>query len=55
MIIFTYDKTFDGLLSCVFFAYEQKKFPDFILSESDQKPLFVDEQYRIITEKEKSA
>lgn len=54
MIIFTYDKTFDGLLSCVFFAYEQKKFPDFILSESDQKPLFVDEQYRIITEKEKS-
>ena len=54
MIIFTYDKTFDGLLSCVFFAYEQKKFPDFILSDSDQKPLFVDEQYRIITEKEKS-
>lgn len=54
MIIFTYDKTLDGLLSCVFFAYEQKKFPDFILSESDQKPLFVDEQYRIITEKEKS-
>lgn len=54
MIIFTYDKTFDGLLSCVFFAYEQKKFPDLILSESDQKPLFVDEQYRIITEKEKS-
>ena len=54
MIIFTYDKTFDGLLSCVFFAYEQKKFPDLILSESDQKPLFVDEQYRVITEKEKS-
>ncbi|MDO5523149.1 MAG: TIGR03915 family putative DNA repair protein, partial [Bacteroidia bacterium] len=51
---FTYDKTFDGLLSCLFFAYEQKKFPDIILSESDQKPLFVDEQYHVITEKEKS-
>ncbi len=54
MIIFTYDKTFDGLLSCLFFAYEQKKFPDMILAESDQKPLFVDEQYHIISEKEKS-
>lgn len=54
MILFTYDKTFDGLLSCVFFAYEQKKFPDAILSDSDSKPLFVDEQYHVITEKEKS-
>lgn len=54
MIIFTYDNTFDGLLSCVFFAYEQKKIPDLILSESDQKPLFADEEYYVITEKEKS-
>lgn len=54
MILFTYDKTFDGLLSCVFFAYDQKTFPDAILSESDQKPLFIDEQYHVITEKQKS-
>lgn len=54
MILFTYDKTFDGLLSCLFFAYEQKKFPDCILSESDQKSLFIDEQYHVTTEKEKS-
>lgn len=54
MILFIYDKTFEGLLSCVFFAYEQKKFPDMILSESGQKPLFVDEQYYVNTEKEKS-
>ncbi len=54
MTIFTYDKTFDGLLSCVFFAYEQKKFPGLILADSDSKPLFIDEQYRVITEKEKS-
>lgn len=54
MIIYTYDNTFDGLLSCIFFAYETKKFPCMILSESEQKPLFADEQYRIITEKEKS-
>ncbi|MDR0333918.1 MAG: TIGR03915 family putative DNA repair protein [Dysgonamonadaceae bacterium] len=54
MIHFFYDKTFDGLLSCVFFAYEQKRFPDMILSESDPKPLFMDEQYYVPTEKEKS-
>ncbi len=54
MTLFLYDKTFDGLLSCLFFAYEQKKFPDLILSDSDSKPLFIDEQYRIITKKDKS-
>lgn len=54
MILFIYDKTFEGLLSCVFFAYEHKKFPDEILSEREQKPLFIDEQYHVITEKDKS-
>lgn len=54
MTLFTYDKTFDGLLSCLFFAYEQKTFPDTILSESDPKPLFVNAQYHVITEKQKS-
>lgn len=54
LIIFTYDKTFDGLLSCVFFAYEQKIFPDSILAEDGQKPLFVDASYHVVTEKEKA-
>ncbi len=47
MIVFTYDNTFDGLLSCVFFAYEQRKFPDLILSEFEQKPLFINERYYV--------
>lgn len=54
MTLFVYDKTFDGILSCVFFAYEHKKFPSLILSKFDQKPLFVDEQYYVNTEKDKS-
>ncbi|MBK5196024.1 MAG: TIGR03915 family putative DNA repair protein [Proteiniphilum sp.] len=54
MILFTYDKTFDGLLSCIFLAYETKKFPDMILSQSDQMPLFAEEQFHIITDKDKS-
>ncbi|NCD15660.1 MAG: DNA metabolism protein, partial [Bacteroidia bacterium] len=27
MILFLYDKTFEGLLSCIFFAYARKRFP----------------------------
>ena len=54
MIIYTYDKTFDGLLSCIFFAYENKKFPGMILSVADQKPLFADEQYHVNSDGEKS-
>lgn len=54
MILFNYDKTLDGLLSCVFFAYETKKFPHLIVSDVDQKPFFIDEEYYINTEKEKS-
>ena len=54
MIHFTYDKTFDGLLSCIFFAYENKKFPDMILSKTDQRPLFTEEHFHIITDREKS-
>lgn len=52
--LFIYDKTFEGLLSCLFFAYEQKRFPEAILSESDPRPLFAEEQYRIDTEAEKA-
>ena len=55
MTLFTYDKTFDGLLSCVFFAYEQKTFPDAILSDSDPKPLFTEKQYHVTAAKGKAA
>ena len=48
IVIFTFDNTFEGLLSCVFFAYEQKIVPDIIVSESEQKPLFYDYTYYII-------
>ncbi len=53
-VIFTYDKTFEGFLSCVFFAYEQKITPDTIQGEDEPKPLFFDYSYHIITEEEKS-
>ncbi len=54
MTIFFYDHTFEGLLSCVFFAYEQKNFPDQILSDSVLRPLFVDYEFTVITDDQKS-
>ena len=53
MIIFQYDKTFEGLLTAVFEAYRLKKFPDSIIKEGDTLPLFYDETYTVITDDEK--
>lgn len=54
MTLFIYDHTFDGILSCIFYAYEHKTFPDIILSETAQRPLFADKLYHIETEEKKS-
>ncbi|MHB9055241.1 MAG: TIGR03915 family putative DNA repair protein [Paludibacteraceae bacterium] len=54
MTIFTYDKTFEGLLSCIFFAFEAKETPDILLGTEDAKPIFIDKLFTIVTEKEKS-
>lgn len=54
MIIFQYDKTFEGLLTAVFEAYRLKKFPDSIIKEGDTLPLFYDETYTVITDDEKA-
>ncbi len=48
MIIFQYDKTFEGLLTAVFEAYRLKKFPDSIIKEGDTLPLFYDETYTVM-------
>lgn len=54
MTLFIYDHTFDGILSCIFYAYEHKTFPDAILSDADQRPLFIDEWHHIETDEKKS-
>lgn len=42
MMIFTYDKSFEGLLTAVFEAYDRKLFPDMLLAENEPLPLFYD-------------
>jgi probable DNA metabolism protein len=55
MIIFHYDKTFEGLLTAVFDAYNRKNFPDKLLEEDELKPLFVDESYTVLTQTDKAS
>jgi len=54
MIIFHYDKTFEGLLTAVFDAYNRKTFPNKLLGLEELEPLFVDESYTVVTDEEKS-
>jgi len=54
MLIFTYDKSFDGLLSAVFEAYSRKQFPDILLEEGASLPLFYHEVISIVSDPEKS-
>lgn len=54
MIIFHYDKTFEGLLTTVFDAYNRKTFPDRLLGPEEIEPLFVNESFLVVTDDEKS-
>lgn len=54
MIVFRYDKTFEGLLTVVFDAYYRRTFPDVLLAESEPLPLFVDDSFTVIADEEKS-
>lgn len=53
MVVFIYDKTFEGLLTAVFDAYFRKSFPDMLLAEGELLPLFYDEMVTICTDNEK--
>jgi probable DNA metabolism protein len=52
-IVFIYDKTFEGLFTCVFEAFSRKEFPQNIVDENVRLPLFM-ESFHVITDEEKS-
>lgn len=54
MNIFTYDKSFEGLLTCVFDAYFRKVFPDVLIEEGDTLPLFYEEHHSVATDTQKA-
>ena len=55
MIVFHYDKTFEGLLTAIFDAYNRKMFPDKLISGNEPEPLFAKELHAVITEEAKAS
>jgi len=53
MLFFQYDNTFDGLLTCVFEAFNRKEFPENIIGENKQLPFFT-ESFHVITDEAKA-
>lgn len=54
MTVFIYDYTFDGLLTSVFDAYSSKIFPDMLVREGSQLPLFSEVKMTIATDEAKA-
>lgn len=54
MIVFHYDKTFEGLLTALFDAYTRKEFPGRLLAAGEIDPLFA-ESYEVMTQKDKAS
>ncbi|MDD4514343.1 TIGR03915 family putative DNA repair protein [Massilibacteroides sp.] len=55
MLVFIYDKTFEGLLTAVFDAYNRHTFPDTLIEEGEILPLFCEETHTVITDEAKSS
>lgn len=55
MLVFFYDKTFEGLLTAIFDAYNRKTFPDTLVPEGDVVPLFMEESYNVSSQHDKAS
>ncbi|MBQ8065945.1 MAG: TIGR03915 family putative DNA repair protein [Prevotella sp.] len=54
MLVYTFDRTLDGVLSAVFDAYFRHQQPEVLAAEGEQLPLFCDEVWRVVTTEEKA-
>ncbi|PSR56384.1 DNA metabolism protein [Adhaeribacter arboris] len=54
MYYYSYDGTFEGLLSVIFEVYERKSWPDKIMSEQQVQPSLFATHIRVITNQEKA-
>ena len=55
MLVYTFDRTFDGVLSAVFDAFFRHQEPDMLMGEGEQLPLFCDETWHVTTTEEKAS
>jgi probable DNA metabolism protein len=54
MIVYFYDKTFEGLLTVVFDAYNRKVFPDKLLAEGAIAPMFMEDSHIVVTQEDRA-
>ena len=50
MLVFRYDKTFDGLLSALFDAYSLHVFPEALIGPGEPEPLFTERVHDVVTD-----
>ncbi|MDE6647332.1 MAG: DNA metabolism protein, partial [Prevotella sp.] len=53
MLVYTFDRTLDGVLSAVFDAFFRHQLPDVLLGNGEQLPLFSEDVYCVVTTEEK--
>ncbi|MDR1357145.1 MAG: TIGR03915 family putative DNA repair protein [Tannerellaceae bacterium] len=54
MLVFRYDKSFEGLLTCLFDAYSRRAFPERLISMDEPPPLFAGEIHGVVAERAKA-
>ncbi len=50
MLVFRYDKSFDGLLSALFDAYSLRAFPEALIGPGEPEPLFTERVHEVATD-----
>ena len=50
MLVFRYDKSFDGLLSALFDAYSMRAFPEALIGPGEPEPLFTERVHDVATD-----
>ena len=54
MLVYTFDRTLDGILSAVFDAYQLRQRPDMLIGEGEPLPLFCEKSHHVVTTEEKA-
>jgi probable DNA metabolism protein len=54
MIVFRYDRSFEGLLTAVFDAYARRQWPEALLTVEEPAPMFTSEDHTVVTDGEKA-
>ncbi len=55
MLVFRYDKTFEGLLTALFDAYARREFPERLVGPGEPLPMFAGRVYDVSTDRERAA